>query len=255
MKLVFPNGEHAQAMLGTGINRIGSAPDCDVVLRTPAMPGLALEIHVTSANTHLVPQSRDAVQVNGKPVGELMALRAGDRIGVAGVEMRLAALAPAGASVPAARGDDMATRMIAAVPRYVLRGLNGACFNKQYPLAKPIVIGRAPECDIVLDLPQISRRHAQLRPTAAGVVVEDLGSSNGLWINDRQVAQGTLRPGDELRLDQTRFTLSVPAPAAPAPQHAPAQAVRDARPWGRIAVVIAVASVLAAAAFLIGASR
>jgi pSer/pThr/pTyr-binding forkhead associated (FHA) protein len=41
-------------------------------------------------------------------------------------------------------------------------------------------------------------------------MVEDLGSSNGTFINDRQVQSGLLRPGDELRLDTVRFLLVSP---------------------------------------------
>ena len=51
-------------------------------------------------------------------------------------------------------------------------------------------------------------------------MVEDLGSANGTWINDKRVHTGMLMPGDELRLDTVRFLLLAPgmqAPAMPAP--------------------------------------
>jgi len=257
MKLIFPNGEHPQVLLCNGLTRIGSMSDCDIFLRSLAMPipDLAAEILLTPNGTQLVPRTRDLVQVNGTPVGELMSLRPGDRIVIGGIEMRLAPLVSVGADVAAPADGDMATRMVAAVPRYALRCLNGPCFGKQYLIAKPLVIGRAPECDIVVDLSEISRRHAQLRPTAGGVIVEDLGSSNGLWINDRQVVRGALQAGDELRLGTGRFVMETPGHAPPMPRRPQATPAAKRRPWGKIATVAVVAIALAFGAFVVGAIR
>jgi pSer/pThr/pTyr-binding forkhead associated (FHA) protein len=52
-------------------------------------------------------------------------------------------------------------------------------------------------------------------------MVEDLGSANGTWINDKRVHTGMLSPGDELRLDTVRFLLLAPgSQPPPAPAHA-----------------------------------
>lgn len=251
MKLVFPQGEHPQVLLGTGISRIGAAPDGAVVLTTPSMPRVAAEIHVAGNKTNLIPRPGAEAFVNDKQISELIALRVGDRLKIAGIEMRLAPFASVqGSAGPRAPvGGDQATRIAAAVvvPKYVLRGLNGSCFGKIYPVTGPLVIGRAPECDIALSMPEISRRHAQLQPVADGVSVEDLGSSNGIWINNRAVSKGILRPGDELRLDVIRFTLSAPGmefTAAPRPTAQPA--APKARAW-TLAVVTAVGLIITAA--------
>jgi hypothetical protein len=49
--------------------------------------------------------------------------------------------------------------------------------------SRPLVIGRAPDCDVVLTHPTISRRHAQLRPRQLGWELVDLGSTNGTRVN------------------------------------------------------------------------
>lgn len=97
-----------------------------------------------------------------------------------------------------------------AVPKYVLRGVSGAVFSKVYPVAGPVVIGRAARCDISVPADEISRRHALVKPTPDGLSVEDLGSSNGTYINNKRVQHGFLNPGDELRLDAVRFILVAP---------------------------------------------
>ena len=53
--------------------------------------------------------------------------------------------------------------------------------------ASACVIGRSRECDLVLDDPNVSRRHAELRREGDGWVVADLGSTNGIKVNGRRV--------------------------------------------------------------------
>lgn len=249
MKLVFPNGEHVQAVLKPGVNRIGAAADSAVVLRTPSMPAVATEIHVAGFNTCLVPNPAAEITVNGHPVRELITLRVGDRLRIAGIQATIAAVSTAHGSDA---NDDAATRMMTAVPKFLLRGLTGIHFGKLYPLSGTVTIGRAPECEIVLPMSEISRRHVQLRPTFGGVLVEDLGSSNGIWINDKRVQQGLLQPGDELRLDTNRFLLSAPGSEAAAPSRlSPAPPKRTVISWwdehaaiGVVIVIVIVTIVL-----------
>jgi pSer/pThr/pTyr-binding forkhead associated (FHA) protein len=66
------------------------------------------------------------------------------------------------------------------------------------------VIGRADECDIHLDDPLVSRRHARVISSEVGTAIEDLGSSNGLYVNGRPSPGITpLHPGDVVQLGVT----------------------------------------------------
>jgi pSer/pThr/pTyr-binding forkhead associated (FHA) protein len=226
MKLVFPNGEHATALLATGVNRIGSDPEGAVVLNAPGILARHLEIHITSTGANLqLPEGAGPVTVNGKPVKELMALRTGDQVGFGPVVAKFVATDPAktvagssplpasvvaAAQAMAADGDIGATRVRAAAPKFVLRGVSGNTFGKMYGVSGPMTIGRSAECDIAIPVEEISRRHALVKPNASGLQVEDLGSSNGTFINNKRVQAGQLNPGDELRLDQVRLILVAP---------------------------------------------
>jgi pSer/pThr/pTyr-binding forkhead associated (FHA) protein len=73
-------------------------------------------------------------------------------------------------------------------------------------------VGRNSDCDICIPIDEISRNHARLQSAADGVVVEDLASANGTFVNDQRVHAGTLlKPGDEVRFDTVRFLLMAPA--------------------------------------------
>jgi hypothetical protein len=69
--------------------------------------------------------------------------------------------------------------------------------------ADPVVIGRMPECEIVLADPNVSRRHAELRRVDDTVVVTDLGSTNGTRVNGTAVREQTLASGDEITVGST----------------------------------------------------
>jgi hypothetical protein len=67
-------------------------------------------------------------------------------------------------------------------------------------------IGRSRECDVVLDDAGISRRHAEIRPGPDGWTVADLGSTNGVLVNGRQVhGAQLLQAGDRVELGSTEI--------------------------------------------------
>ena len=79
-----------------------------------------------------------------------------------------------------------------------------------HPLNKsPLVVGRGSDADIVLSGSLVSRRHAEFHETEAGLVVIDLDSRNGVFVNDVQIASPTaLLIGDKLSIGETDFVLT-----------------------------------------------
>jgi pSer/pThr/pTyr-binding forkhead associated (FHA) protein len=77
------------------------------------------------------------------------------------------------------------------------RGLAG---ERAYHLENRLTIGRAPESDIHLPDPSVSRQHALVYLEDGKAVLEDLGSSNGTYLNEIRVDKAILSSGDSLRL-------------------------------------------------------
>ncbi len=71
--------------------------------------------------------------------------------------------------------------------------------------AQPLVIGRLPECDVVLNDSNVSRRHAELRRSSDGVFLTDLGSTNGTRVNGAPVREQILVSGDEVSVGSTKL--------------------------------------------------
>ena len=72
------------------------------------------------------------------------------------------------------------------------------------PQREDVIIGRQPSCDVWIDSPDVSRRHARITVRSNAVVIEDLGSKNGTWVGaDRVDAPRELHDGDRIRLGDT----------------------------------------------------
>lgn len=73
---------------------------------------------------------------------------------------------------------------------------------------EPITIGRAPNCSLVLDDDYASSTHARIISTPEGLVVEDLGSTNGTWIGRTRLTQPTrIDLGTEVRIGRSSLVL------------------------------------------------
>ena len=77
---------------------------------------------------------------------------------------------------------------------------DGDCLSVQsFPLGR-IIIGRSPDNEIYIKSKFVSRHHAQLISDEDGCVIEDLNSTNGVFINEKQVKKHRLRDGDVVSL-------------------------------------------------------
>ncbi len=70
------------------------------------------------------------------------------------------------------------------------------------------ILGRDPRSDFMIQAAFVSRRHCRLLVSDGELVVENLGSRNGTFINDQPVARGALKAGDRLRAGRIEFTVS-----------------------------------------------
>ena len=76
------------------------------------------------------------------------------------------------------------------------------------PLAGGVLIGRSPDCQLLLEDDYVSTKHARIVVTATGYQVEDLGSTNGTFVNNQRVSAPTaFGPGDTLRIGRTLMSV------------------------------------------------
>ena len=69
------------------------------------------------------------------------------------------------------------------------------------------VVGRDPSCDLVLNDPKSSRRHAVVESGPGGLVIRDTGSANGIYVNGTKTERSPLSPGDVFRIGDVEVTI------------------------------------------------
>jgi len=99
-----------------------------------------------------------------------------------------------------------------------LEVVEGADAGRRAALSSALTVGRGRDADLVLADELVSRRHARVRRSGAGAVVEDLGSRNGTFVNGDQIhGPAYLDPGDQLQLGVTLLELRSAAQIAERP--------------------------------------
>jgi hypothetical protein len=69
------------------------------------------------------------------------------------------------------------------------------------------VVGRDPSCDLVVNDPKSSRRHAVVESGPDGLVIRDTGSANGISVNGRKTERSALKTGDVFRIGDVEVTV------------------------------------------------
>jgi hypothetical protein len=73
--------------------------------------------------------------------------------------------------------------------------------------SRPTVLGRSRACDLVLTDDSVSRRHATVVREGDRIILTDLGSTNGTFVNGRMITQAEVQPGDRVRLGDLDLVL------------------------------------------------
>ncbi len=86
--------------------------------------------------------------------------------------------------------------------------VNDAAGRRTVPLRESLTVGRAASCDLVVEDNYVSNVHARIFLRDGSYFVEDLGSTNGTYMNRTKVATPlAIRPGDEVRMGKATLEL------------------------------------------------
>lgn len=108
--------------------------------------------------------------------------------------------------------------------RYALRFMSGKYEGGEFPLEpnREFIIGRASSIDMTLVEDMVSRHHAKITTAGREILIEDLGSTNGTFVNGEKISRVELRVGDRILVGTSIIKLVEVGEEEPTSQHAPA---------------------------------
>ena len=208
MRLHFPHGERQDLILREGETSLGSAASSAVALTGDGVQPIHASLLLDRRGlTLIIREGGNGTHVNARPVREKAIVRLGDVVSIgnvllvikpdsdANVTSRVPPKSPVEETMSEITNE---TRYRMSPPKALLRGVSGPYFGKVIPVPGRLVIGRGNDCDLVLDEAEMSRRHAMVEVTPAGIWLRDLGSANGTYVNGVQVRDAVLFTGDQL---------------------------------------------------------
>lgn len=107
------------------------------------------------------------------------------------------------------------TQLRPSVGEWSLKSKDSESGEQIFPIRGDMLVGRE-GCDVPLKSAHASRKHARLLLEGGVLMVEDLDSANGTYVNDEKTKTAELKPGDEVRFDTDTFVVHGPPEAVPA---------------------------------------
>jgi ABC-type multidrug transport system ATPase subunit len=194
-------GQHAATptVLDTTIF-VGRLPVCDIVLPFPMVSGQHLEVRLLSDLLEV----RDLGSSNGTFIArQRLPIKAWTALGEN--ELHLGSFRVPPATLAAWR------EALTATPTMV----RSKKAHATIPHTGQVLIGRDPSCDVVIAAPQISWQHARVTVDGDRWIIEDLNSSNGVFVNGSQIKKGTIQSNDQVFLGSIQINLDKGKIAAP----------------------------------------
>ncbi|WP_462380204.1 FHA domain-containing protein [Pseudomonas sp. Marseille-QA0892] len=200
LKLQFSDNRQAPLWLVKPCLTLGRDPRNDVVLHDEGVDDFHAEIRDELGTYYLSDtDSQGGTFVNGERVEARYALQAGDRVQIGAAELQL---------VDPVRADSTP-----ATGRWYLHVLSsGEHEGRKYHINGTMTFGRSIRCDMCFSDMALSRRHCEFYLRDDMLEMRDLGSANGVLLNQQPVAAATLKPGDELQMGSVTLLVIGPKP-------------------------------------------
>ena len=194
--------EIGRAELAAGEVTIGRDQDRQLQLASASVSRRHARVVASGAQLLMLDDgSANGVLVNGVRIGGPTPIDARARVEIADFRIVIESLS----AEPTPSVQPFGAGVAAEGVRLVAQG--GPFDGRIFPVIGDMFVGRAAENQLVLDDPSLSRKHARLRGAGRRLEVEDLGSSNGTFVNGRKVGRATALPGDGIRFGELSFRL------------------------------------------------
>lgn len=203
LKLQFVDGSRESIWLVDAIMKIGGDSSNNLVLQGEGIAPFHAEILLKGEELMLKPASpQGQVTVNEKRVTGPQKLAIDDVITLGQTRLKIITPGTEAKTKPAAKATESS--------EWALEIHASWAKQSRFPIKENAIVGRDESCDISVPVNHLSRQHARLTPAGGFLLVKDLDSTNGTFLNGEKITQGRAKPGDKLRFDVVTFEVIGP---------------------------------------------
>jgi len=209
LKIQFKDGRSEPVLLGAPGKTIGRGAINDIVIDENGVSGFHADLKVEGELVTITDvNTKTGTQLNDDLLAGPTTLRAGDTIKIQGVELEVVEEESGqGAKTLVLSG----TVLLGMIPDgWSLIANSGPEKGQQIPINERTEIGRALECDISILEPALSRKHAEIEPIDGKLIIRDLGSANGTFVNGEKIDELVLKDKDVLQFNKISFIVKAP---------------------------------------------
>lgn len=209
LKIQFKDGSQDPVLLTTPGKTIGSGKINDIIVSEKGVNGFHADLKVEGESVILSDvNTATGTFLNGEKITGPMQLRSGDVIRIMQAELVVvdAGAAPEGGTIVLSGSALKATD----ADSWSLVADSGPERGQVITVSTRMVVGRGLDCDLSILEPGLSRKHAELNIVGGRLVVKDLGSANGTFVNNKKVIEAKPKSGDLLQFEKVRFIIKGP---------------------------------------------
>lgn len=197
LKLQFKDRQRESVWLVDERFTLGKAVSNSLVIKAPSIADIHAEIVNKSDQLSLIQKHPDAIiKVNNKDISGSAKLKANDTITLGEVELEI---------IDSKSLMPQVEQVVQNTPIWSLYSNASWLEKNNFVINSKTIIGRDAACDICLSLDYLSRQHVSLEQQGGKLIIEDLNSSNGTYVNGKKIKKLELKPGDKIKLDVLSF--------------------------------------------------
>lgn len=205
LKLQFRDRRQEAIWLVDPLFTIGRSPENSLVINEPGISDLHAEIRNANNQTTIVSKNSSTnIYINDVKVINEKPLAAGDVIKLGKVELDV--IDPHSTQYQSALGLKPSKS-----PDWKLKSTASWMEDQIFPINKVTSLGRDAACDISIPVEHLSRRHVEVEVKGGKLLVRDLDSANGTFLNGQRITESYAKSGDKIKLDVITFEVIGPA--------------------------------------------
>ncbi len=210
LKIRFKDSRSDPVLLTQPGKTIGKGIANDIVLDEEGVNAFHADLKVENDIVTLSDVgTQTGTSLNGTKLTAPAILRAGDLIDIQGVELEVVEVESA---FPEGKTLVLSGTALLdmGVGNWSIIADSGPEKGQVIAIREKTSVGRALECDISILEPGLSRQHAELEVVNDELIIRDLGSSNGTYLNGKKINHSVCRSGDVLQFERIKFIVQAP---------------------------------------------